>query len=88
MAMHALFVSIHPPNGLSKGVGVVKKTFNALSQHFPSYPQEVLNLTSRMFTFNRLRLMNEIEANKSGKGKKGDKTIRGKNATTRLAHSN
>ena len=88
MAMHALFCSIHPPNGLSKGVGVVKKTFNALSQHFPTYPKEVLHLTARMFTFNRLRLMNEIEANKCGKGKKGDKTMRGKIVTSRLAHSN
>ena len=80
--MHALFCSIHPPNGLSKCVGLVKKTLLVLSEHFSTYPEEVLHLIARTFTLNRLRLMNDI-ANKKKKG-----TLRGKNTTSRLAHNN
>ena len=81
--MHALFCSIHPPNGLSKCVGLVKKTLLVLSNHYSTYPEEVLHLIARTFTLNRLRLMNDIASQK----KKGG-TLRGKKTTARLAHNN
>ena len=85
--MHAVFSSIHPHKSLSKGPGVVQKCLFVLSQHFPKYHPEILHFTARLFTFSRLRLMNEL-ANQSNTKSRGPETARGRVFLARRSKSN
>ena len=66
--MYAIFKSLHPPNALMKDCGVIKKCIVALKNEFPEYHDELLKNTSEVFTFRRLRLINQKMAKKSKKG--------------------
>ena len=63
--MYSIFKSLHPPNELMKGSGVMNKCFLALKANFPDYHDEILKHTSEVLTFQRLRLMNKRNMKKS-----------------------
>ena len=63
--MYCIFKSLHPPNDLLKGSGVMQKCFVALKSAFPLYHDEILKRTSEVLTFQRLRLMNKQNMKKS-----------------------
>ena len=87
--MYSIFCALHPPNGLSKGVGVVKKCVDAFRSNFPSYNENVLLCTARMFTNKRLKQVNKDfnvkkkkeKKKKKKEGKKGTKKAKAKNQT-------
>ena len=63
--MYLIFKSLHPPNELMKGSGVMNKCFVALKANFPDYHDEILKHTSEVLTFQRLRLINKRNMKKS-----------------------
>ena len=59
LKMYSIFCSLHPKNSFSKDDGVIRKCFVALKNEFPNYHDEILKHTSEVFTFRRLRFMND-----------------------------
>ena len=71
--MYSIFCSIHPKNDISHEFGVVGNCVKEFKKHFPSHHDEVLHLTAQMFTFERLREVNEKFTQKKPKeAKKSD----------------
>ena len=83
--MYAIFNSLHPKNGLSKEIGILKRNCNAFKKHFPDYHDEVIKLASNEFTFSKLKRLNQDGNEKKGENK-GDRTLRSKTATSRFSH--
>ena len=82
--MYQLFCSIHPPNDISKEIGVVRRCVAIFKNHFPSHADEVLLCVAKEFTNRRLRKVNKDfitmkpRKGKKGKGKKGKGKGKGK----------
>ena len=85
--MYAVFNSLHPKNGLSKEIGVLERTVNALKNLFPQHHHEVLKVAASEFTFRRLKMLNQkVQEKKEKKGTGGDMSLRSKTATARFMH--
>ena len=70
--MYHVFCALHPPNGISNEIGVVSRCVKEFKKVFPSHHDDVLHLTAKMFTFERLREVNEKFTKKKKKKKTED----------------
>ena len=91
-AMERLFCAHHPPKSLRNERGLFKNFFNILKANFPQYENKILHLTTRVFSWFRIRTINKlakfkkkakkepkvIAKQKKTKNKSGPITLRGK----------
>ena len=68
--MYDIFSDFHPPNALSKNLGIIQNCANEFKRHFPSYDEKILYNTAKMFTLKRLKKINEKFNEKKKKKKK------------------
>ena len=59
-AIEKIFCAHHPPKSLRNERGLFRNFFNILKAKFPHYNDKILHLTTRVFSWFRIRTINKL----------------------------